>query len=443
MFEFLIVEDNRALAEMGKVLIEENSSVECNGVIAASRQQVNELLEETPGRFTIAVVDLNLPDAPDGEALPDIIANNIPVIVVTGSYGEDMRKQMINFGVVDYVVKSKGTSSYRYVADLVERIYKNLSTKVLIIDDSQSVAGLLAFQLGIQRLNVLVANTAAEGLEKIKNEPDIRLVFLDYNLPDMDGFEVCQNIRLKHGKDKMAIIGISGTSDARVSSRFLKSGANDFLAKPFGYEELLCRVNQNLDILDQIEIIRDTANRDFLTRLYNRRYFFTEGQPLYQETARKGACICIAMMDIDFFKQVNDIQGHEGGDEALRHISSILLEMFGRELVARFGGEEFCILMLCEKQKAAEQLEQFRLRIENSPVNTENYHFSFTVSIGFTDVTGGNIDNMLAIADMGLYQAKESGRNQVVYSNRPNDKNIKVSSVRQAQRIQPLASEAG
>jgi len=440
MFEFLIIEDNRALANMGKLMIEEKNA--CKGVIASSRKQVNELISENPGRFSIAIVDLNLPDAPNGETLPDVIAANIPAIVLTGAYGEDMRQEMVNYGVVDYVVKSPGIGSYQYVADLVGRVQKNRSTKVLIIDDSQSLSGLLAFQLGIQRLNVLIAHNAAEGLEIISKEPDIRLVFLDYNLPDMDGFEVCQKIRAVHGKDEMAIIGISGTDGERVASRFLKSGANDFLSKPFGYEELLCRVNQNLDILDQIELIRDAANRDYLTRLYNRRYFFKEGIARYEKAVKKGRPISAAMMDIDFFKKVNDIQGHDGGDEALRHIARFLSEMFPDVLVSRFGGEEFCILMPFEKDQAHKRLEKFRKKIAASPVETEKYNFSYTVSIGFTDIPGEDIDNMLARADMGLYEAKKNGRNQVVYSKYENDENIQVSSVRQKQRPGKTAATA-
>ncbi len=434
MFEFLLIEDNRALASMGKALIEEQSGCDCKGVIAATRKEVNELIEADPGRFSIAIVDLNLPDAANGEALADVIAHNIPAIVLTGAYGEDMRQQMINFGVVDYVVKSRGVGSYQYVAELVARVEKNRSTKALIIDDSKSLSNLLAFQLGIQRLNVLTASTAEEGLARIEEEGDIRLVFLDYNLPDMDGFEACQAIRAKHGKDEMAIIGISGSEGERVSSRFLKSGANDFLSKPFGYEELLCRVNQNLDILDQIQMIRDAANRDYLTRLYNRRYFFTEGVGRLKKTVKKDSPISVAMMDIDYFKKVNDVQGHDGGDEALKHISALLSEMFGDVLVARFGGEEFCIMMPFDKDRAGSRLEKFRQKVEASPVVTDKYNFSYTVSIGFTDNPGADIDDMLAMADMGLYAAKENGRNQVVYSDRKNNESVKVSSVRQKQR---------
>jgi len=206
--------------------------------------------------------------------------------------------------------------------------------------------------------------------------------------------------------------------------------------------ELLCRVNQNLDILDQIELIRDAANRDYLTKLYNRRYFFKEGIARYEKAVKKGRPISAAMMDIDFFKKVNDTQGHDGGDEALRHIARFLTEMFPDVLVSRFGGEEFCILMPFEKDQAHKRLDKFRKKIAASPVETDKYNFSYTVSIGFTDIPGEDIDNMLARADMGLYEAKKNGRNQVVYSKYENDENIQVSSVRQKRRSGKTAATA-
>ncbi|MBT8440124.1 MAG: GGDEF domain-containing protein, partial [Gammaproteobacteria bacterium] len=160
----------------------------------------------------------------------------------------------------------------------------------------------------------------------------------------------------------------------------------------------------------------------------------------YQKAVKKGSPVSVAMMDIDFFKKVNDEQGHDGGDEALRHIAKILSDMFPDVLVSRFGGEEFCILMLLDKDQAYKRLEKFRKKIEGTPVKTDKYNFSYTVSTGFTDLPGEDIDNMLARADMGLYEAKENGRNQVVYSEHQNDTGIQASSVRQMQRSEEAST---
>ncbi len=376
------------------------------------------MLASDPERFTAAIVDLNLPDAPKGEVIPDVLASNIPVVVLTGAYGEDLRQQMTGFGVVDYVVKD-GIGSYEYACELVSRIDQNRSTQVLIVDDDPDFALTLKYQLEIQRFVVLTASSGEEALEQLQMHPEIRLVFADYRMPGMDGFKLSKKIREHHGKDKLAIIGLSSSDDSRVSSQFLKSGANDFLRKSFAYEELLCRVNQNLELLDMIKKVQDSANRDYLTNLYNRRYFFGKGVTIYQTAKEKHRPLCAAMMDIDYFKKVNDTQGHDGGDAALKHFADLLYQAFPSDLVARFGGEEFCLLIRQDTGIAHQRLEQFRQRVENTPVDREGFHFSFTISIGLTDQLGESIDGMLIVADSALYQAKEGGRNRVIYRDRP------------------------
>lgn len=415
MPQVLLIEDNRALALMAKSLIE--SEVGYQAVVAPSRAEAMRLIEREPEAFTAAVVDLNLPDAPNGEVVPEVVAAGIPTIVLTGAYGEELRQQMTVHGVVDYVVK-QGIASYQYACELVRRIHNNRSIKVLVVDDSPSAALVLKQQLEIMRLNVLLARDGKEALAVLNQHPDVCLVFTDYNMPEMDGFELCRRIRESHSKGKIAILGLSGQNDVRLSSRFLKSGANDFLAKPFVYEELLCRVNQNLELLEYIDTIKDISNRDFLTRLHNRRYFFDRGIGIYEKAKKTGSPLNAAMMDIDFFKKINDSQGHDGGDAALKHMAALLTGAFGADLVARFGGEEFCILMEQDRQVAMDSLEAFRQLVQESPVSQGNYHFGFTLSIGVTDQFGADLDAMLMIADSALYQAKQGGRNRVVYADR-------------------------
>ena len=413
MPQVLIVEDNRALATMAKAMIESEWGFDTT--LAATRAESEALIAEDAGRFSVALVDLNLPDAPNGEVVPVVQAAGIPVIVLTGAFGEGLRKQMTDFGVVDYVVKDN-MAAYEYACRLVGRIHRNRATKVLVVDDSPTAVAVLKHQLEIQRLKVFTATGGEEALSRFREHPDIQLLFTDCHMPGMDGFELIQRIRAEHGKDRLAIIGLSGSDDGRLSARFLKSGANDFLTKPFVYEELLCRVNQNLEILEQIEAIRDAANRDYLTRLYNRRYFFDDGGRRYRGAKEQGTPLCAAMMDIDFFKKVNDNHGHDGGDVALRHMAELLNDTFPDDLVARFGGEEFCVMIAAPLEESHARLDAFRRRVEETPVDRDGYHFPFTVSIGMTDQLGGDLDAMLNVADANLYGAKEGGRNRVVAS---------------------------
>ncbi|GAB6043946.1 diguanylate cyclase [Endothiovibrio diazotrophicus] len=413
MTHVLVVEDNHALANMAKALIESTWGFEVH--VAHSRAEAKLIVGDNPQRFTAALLDLNLPDAPNGEVVPLLQATGIPIVVLTGFYGDELRKRMTALGVVDYVVKND-LSAYQYACGLVGRIHRNRSIKVLAVDDSPSALAVIQHQLEVQCLKVYTAADDRQALSLFHAHPDIRLIITDYHMPEMDGFELTQKLRATHSKDQLAIIGLSSSSDNRLSARFLKSGANDFMIKPFGYEELLCRVNQNLEIFERIEEIRDAANRDYLTKLHNRRYFFNHGMCRYEQAKELDTPLNLAMIDIDFFKKVNDSQGHDGGDAALRHMAGLLNDAFPDELVARFGGEEFCVLMEGLPEMAATRLEAFRRTVESTPVNYDDHRFPFTVSIGLAHELEDNLDAMLKRADANLYRAKEEGRNRVIGS---------------------------
>lgn len=411
MPKVLVVEDNRSLASMAKAMIEDIPGFEA--VVTANGTEARNKAQHDPDGFSVALVDLNLPDAPNGEIVPVLQSLSIPVIVLTGYFGEELRTKMVDLGVVDYVLK-KNISAYEYVAGLVKRVHLNRSTKVLVVDDSPSVLSMLTRYLNIQCLNVITATNGAEALQRIGEHPDIKLVLTDYNMPVMDGFELILQLRARQHKDQLAIIGLSSSGESRLSAHFLKSGANDFISKPFSYEELLCRVNQNLDYLDQIAEIRESANRDYLTKLYNRRHFFSTGRPLFHQTVFQQKPVGVAMLDIDHFKRINDQYGHDAGDLALRHLAVMLSSEFSDSLVARFGGEEFCLLICGDPDATLRKLDAFRERVSHSPVSQDGHHFSFQVSIGYSCESCDSLDALISAADAKLYLAKQQGRNRVV-----------------------------
>ena len=412
----LVVEDNAALASMAKAILEDILGF--TAYVARNGAEAKSLLKDHPQQFTVALVDLNLPDAPNGEIVPVVQSYDIPVIVLTGYFGDELRKNMIELGVVDYVLK-KNMSAYEYACHLAQRVHRNYSTKVLIVDDSKSALLMLKRHLEIQRLQVITAENGKDALLKMAVHPDIKLVITDYNMPEMDGFELIQQLRTRHPKDQLAIIGLSSSGEARLSAQLLKSGANDFIGKPFSYEELLCRVNQNLDYLDHIQDIRDAANRDYLTKLHNRRYFFNHGKLLHQKAQFQETPLSLAMIDIDHFKKINDRYGHEAGDTALKHMADLLRGEFPDDLVARFGGEEFCILSTTGSDDTYKRFDEFRRKVADSRIEDDNYQFGFSVSIGISSVQSEKLDASIHAADLNLYRAKEQGRNQVISSCQP------------------------
>lgn len=408
----LVVDGQKPLAQLLAHKIQDRW--DCEVHTASSLQQVKDELESQPKGFLIAACDYKLPDAPHGEVIETLSAAGIPTIAMTGAFDVEMREAILEKGAIDYVLKNSN-NAYEYISELVGRLAKNARIKILAVDDSRSAREVIERYLRILCFNVYSAADGEKALQVLEQHPDIRLLLTDYNMPVMDGFELIARVRKRLGKDHLVIIGISASEIGNLSAQFLKAGANDFLAKPFSYEEFFCRIHQNLDMLEMIEANRDAANHDYLTGLYNRRYFFLNGCKIYGEARRSGSKIVVAMVDIDFFKKVNDKYGHDNGDIALKHVSAMLREHLGHGLIARLGGEEFAVLLIdVSLDEAFRQLEELRRAIEALPVRNGDTTIPLTVSIGMCEQPGKSLDDILRAADLKLYQAKEGGRNKVV-----------------------------
>lgn len=249
--------------------------------------------------------------------------------------------------------------------------------------------------------------------------PDISLVIADYHMPVMNGLELTHEIRKEYSKSELCILAISSNNDEEINALFLKQGANDYINKPFSKEEFSCRINNSVEALENIQLITNHANRDFLTGLYNRRYFFENMQEYIDDTKESGEKYAVAMIDIDFFKKVNDTYGHDIGDNIIISLSEILRTNTSyRDIVARFGGEEFCVVLKNINQYSATDIfERLRQEVESFTFTTaKDEHIKFTISIGVSMSNDETLDETLNQADMMLYNAKNSGRNQVVFS---------------------------
>jgi diguanylate cyclase (GGDEF)-like protein len=408
--DILLVEDQRSLAQVAAKMLHERWG--CQVLIATTMAQVKTILARGSAQFFVAVSDLHLPDAPNGEVVDLLVAAKIPVIAVTGMLDESLQDALLRKGVVDYVLKNS-INAYEYIVDLVGRLHKNSRIKVLAVDDSEGFRALMQAMLAMQQLQVVTASDGIEALAVLEKQRDIKLVLVDHHMPNMDGFNFVVTVRRKLGKDRLPIIGISGMEERLMSTQFLKLGANDFISKPFTYAELACRVNQNLEMQESLEVARHASYHDYLTGMYNRRYFFEQGNRLHAEAISPGKPVLAAVMDIDYFKKINDNYGHDCGDEALKHMASLLRKHFEKGLVARVGGEEFAMI-LPDTSDAVQSMEKFRKLIEETIVECGGEKITFTVSIGVCRQMQPTLDQMLKQADDNLYRAKESGRNRIV-----------------------------
>ncbi|HSG72597.1 MAG TPA: response regulator, partial [Planctomycetaceae bacterium] len=280
----LIVEDSKFFRRLLRRTVEFRTGLV--PVVASSLAEARNVIENGPEGFLLSLLDLNLSDSPRGEIVDYIQSQHIPAIVFTGQFDEATRETVLAKNVIDYVIKSNRSSLDQIIAQ-INRFHKNRDVTVLVVDDSRSVNEYICRLLASHGFNVLSAGNGEEALAVFGDNPGIAMVITDYNMPSIDGFELISRLREGHSKSELAIIGLSGGGDAILSARFLKIGANDYLNKPFLPEEFYCRVNQNIEIMETIRDLKDSATRDFLTGLYNRRYLMESGTQRLEAAKRQ------------------------------------------------------------------------------------------------------------------------------------------------------------
>lgn len=384
--------------------------------IAKSKKESADILLEHKGKFDVILADLGLPDAPNGEVIDFMAKFSAPIIVLTGSESIDIENNFRNKNIVDYIVKD-GISALQYATSTVNRIIKNQYIKILVVDDSETFLKQAESYINRYKLIPLLSTNGQEALEILKENKDIKIVLTDYLMPKMDGIELTKRIRSEYSKDELSIIVTSSASDSRIPSRFLKLGANDFLYKGFSKEEFFVRINSNLEIIELFEDMKNKVNKDYMTGLYNRRYFFEYGKEIYEKNKKDNKSLALSIIDIDNFKNINDSYGHDVGDLAIKEVSKVLNKnIISNTLISRLGGEEFCILFYNRSKEEVEKLlEVIRRSFENNFIEINKLKINYTVSIGCSFEYGKDIDEMVQFADKGLYDAKKLGRNQVRY----------------------------
>ena len=411
MPKLLIIEDSPLMQKVIKHLA--TSELSCKFDLASTMAQAKELIDQSD--YFLALADLHLPDAPNGEVIDVVLEAGITTIVLTASLDDRKRKAMLDRGVLDYIYK-ENRDSYISAIKLANQLLQNKKTTVLLADDSHTLRTHICKQLQRLLFNVIEVENGVEALAALKLHPQIELLITDFNMPELNGIDLIRKIRQTRSRDTFPIIGLSSSSDPTLSAQFIKYGANDFLITPFIHEEFQWRILRTMEQISLFKKITDSANKDYLTKLYNRRYFYIQSRKLFKKALAEDSELVIGLIDIDLFKKINDGYGHDSGDAVLVQLSAILHNIFQGFIVARFGGEEFIVIIenvaieLCAKY-----FEQFREKIETTRFSIPDGELSVTVSIGVAWHKAGSLQCFINKADVALYQAKESGRNRIVY----------------------------
>ena len=249
----LLAEDSNVFTQMVSMRLKELLGVSVE--VCRNFEELQACYEHSAEPVTLAISNINLPGAENGEALEYLIDLSIPTIVFTSTFHEATRETLIAKNVVDYILKDN-IFAVDMLTESICRFLTNHRHHVLIVDDSPTARALLSSRLKRYNFRVSLADSGAKALEILKANPDIGLVVTDYNMPDIDGFELTRRIRTVRGSHELRIIGVSSSTNRLLSARFLKAGGNDFMLRPFIDEEFYCRVNQNLDTLVQIQLAK-------------------------------------------------------------------------------------------------------------------------------------------------------------------------------------------
>lgn len=404
--KILVVEGSLVVLKVLHHLLSQNPIF--TPVLCASYKEAEDKLKTPGGDIFAAIVDLNLPDAQNGEIVDLVLSKKIPCVVLTGNFDDALRLSLLNKGVLDYITKDS-RYSFNHVIKVIERLNRNQGIKVLVAEDSSTSRLFIRILLEQYCFNVIEAENGQEALAKLEEDSEIRMLITDHNMPLVSGYDLVRMLRFNSRFQDLVIIGLSAEGDSALSAKFIKAGANDFLKKPFYHEEFHCRIVHSLEAQEMLETIRDLANIDPLTKLKNRRYLFDQGDILFRNAP---SVIALAILDLDHFKEVNDIYGHIIGDDLLVAIGREISNAFPDMLVCRFGGDEFCIMSKVEVQSFKSRLNAFLVHLRQKEFTEAK--ISLTCSTGMCGRSMNSLEESIREADSSLREAKRLGRDRVV-----------------------------
>jgi two-component system, cell cycle response regulator len=297
--------------------------------------------------------------------------------------------------------------------------------RVLIVDDRPSSYERIVTNLSAEHA-VDVESNPNEALFR-SAEGNYDLVVVSLNLQEFDGLRLCSQIRSLERTRNLPILALAESDSTAKLARGLEIGVSDYLVRPIDKNEMLARVRTQIKKKRYTERLRDNmqmsielAITDGLTGLFNRRYMETHLGTLVDQAAARGKPITVLVLDIDYFKAINDSYGHDAGDDVLREFALRIRKATRNiDLACRYGGEEFVIVMPeTDMAVATAVAERLRRRIATEPFAIQKgaRHLEVTISIGIAALAGveDNAATILKRADQALYRAKRDGRNRVV-----------------------------
>lgn len=429
-------------------LLDVKLSAEYYDVLTASSGE--EALEiAAKERLDLIMMDIIMPGGMNGfEATKRLKADpslyHIPVIMVTALEETKDRVRGLEAGADDFITKpiddfnltarvrsllrlkmttdqlmSHTGNSAENCRPMLEKI-QDRTGRVLLVGDEGGQPAKLSRMIGDSH-EVVIECDPAEAVRKAKSNFDLVVVSLVAR--SFDGLRLCASLRFNAETRDTPILVVGDHDDVPTFVKAYDLGVNDSVMRPVETQELRARMTTLLRRKFYADSLKENFNEDLemvisdpLTGLGNRRFFDRQVEPLFESLANGGEDFSILVFDIDHFKRVNDMLGHDMGDQVLKEVAArIVTNMRAIDIVSRYGGEEFMIAMPGTTQDEAYlAAERVRQSMGGTPIFVEGQGLSITTSCGVAQVVPGEqLREVFRRADAALYQAKRNGRNQV------------------------------
>ncbi|MET0868935.1 MAG: PleD family two-component system response regulator [Pseudorhodoplanes sp.] len=405
----------------------------------------------------IVLLDVMMPDMDGFEVCRRLKSNpathHIPVVMVTALDQPSDRVQGLEAGADDFLTKP--------VSDIALIARVRSLTRLKMMTDELRMRAMTSREIGIESAEreaitevgkqgrILIVDDRKSSYERIASmlegehvvdvEPDpasalfrsaegnYELIIISLSLEKFDGLRLCSQLRSLDRTRNMPILALCEPDDNARLMRGLEIGINDYLLRPVDANELHARVRTQIKrkryterLRDNVQMSIEAAITDGLTGLHNRRYMESHLGKLVEQAASRGKPLAVLVLDIDFFKSINDNHGHDCGDDVLREFAiRVRKSIRGIDLACRMGGEEFVVVMPeTDMAVAATVAERLRRKIASEPFPIEQgkKKIDVTISIGIASLESSHDSaaRLLKRADQALYRAKRDGRNRVV-----------------------------
>lgn len=300
--------------------------------------------------------------------------------------------------------------------------------KLLIADDSRVSRMMLLAITEKWGYEVILAEDGEQAWQIMQQDNAPQLLLLDWEMPKMNGIEVCKRVIASNNKTPVYILLLTSRTASADIVEGLSQGANDYISKPFDSAELQVRLQVGKRMLEMQDKLNKTldeltvlASYDALTGVLNRRAIMAALPVEIKRIKRQQQILCIGMCDIDNFKIINDTYGHLVGDEVLKEVTKRMQGILrDYDLIGRYGGEEFLLFTPVDDiENSTAMFQRICEVIAAQPVKANDLLIPVTISCGVTTFSANDdiqdIDKLISTSDQALYQAKHGGRNQVVF----------------------------